>query len=318
MTSRRTFVKNSGVAALAAFSGITFFDSPSSLISKPGLGLFSIPGWLNRDLSGALAGIAKMGYKEIEVFGPYSFSTEKAKASWAPAAQQLGLKESGLFGKSAKEFGALSKSYGLSIPAMHTDLDTLMNNFGPLAEAANALGAQYVVLPALPEEFRKTLDDYKKSADLFNKIGEQAKKTGIRFGYHNHGYGLQVKDGKMPLDIILDETDPSLVYFEMDLFWTVAGGADPISLLSKHKGRYTMMHVKDMKEQKRFAGDGNDMRQWMPLFPYMCSAGSGVLPLNKILKAAKENGMTHFFVEQDLVADPETALQKSLDYLKGL
>jgi sugar phosphate isomerase/epimerase len=73
-----------------------------------------------------------------------------------------------------------------------------------------------------------------------------------------------------------------------------------------------------MKEWKRFSGDGNDAGQWMPLFPNMCSAGEGVLPLAKILKTASENGVVHFFVEQDLVANPEAALKKSIDFLKGI
>jgi len=316
MQSRRSFIKNTSMWSIASMTGFKF-DS-GGLISNPGLGLFSIPHWLNANLEQALEGIAKMGYKEIECFGPYTFSTEKAKAGWAPAAQQLGLKNTGFFSKNAVEFASLAKSLGLSIPAMHTDMDTLLNNFGPLADAANSLGAHYVVLPAIPDEYRKNSEDYKKTAGLFNNIGEKARKAGIKFGYHNHGYGLQKNNGRMPLDIIFEETDPALVFFEMDLFWTVAGGADPVELLTKHKGRYKMMHIKDMKELKRFSGDGNDASQWFPLFPNMCSAGEGVLPHAKILKTASENGMDHFFVEQDLVTSPEIALKKSVDFLKQL
>ena len=144
------------------------------------------------------------------------------------------------------------------------------------------------------------------------------KKEGIRFAYHNHGYGLNKVNGVMPLDIIFDQTDPNSVYFEMDIYWTMAGGADPVQLFEKHKGRYKMVHAKDMKESKRFAGDGGDPSQWISLFPYMTSCGEGVFDLPKILTAAKQNGVDHFFVEQDMVQSPEIALKKSADYLKSL
>ena len=201
---------------------------------------------------------------------------------------------------------------------MHTDLDTLSNNMGQLAEAAHLIGAKYVVLPSIPEVERKNLDDYKRIAEKFNSIGAEAKKEGIRFGYHNHGYGLNNVNGVMPLDIIFDQTDPSLVYFEMDLYWTIAGGADPVELFKKHKDRYKMVHIKDMKESKRFSGDGGNSSQWISLFPYMTSCGEGVLDLPTILTTAKQNGVEHFFVEQDTVQSPEIALKKSIDYLKSL
>lgn len=98
----------------------------------------------------------------------------------------------------------------------------------------------------------------------------------------------------------------------------MAGGVDPLQLFEKHKGRYKMVHAKDMKESKRFAGDGGDPSQWISLFPYMTSCGEGVFDLPKILSSAKQNGVDHFFVEQDMVQSPEIALKKSADYLKSL
>lgn len=207
---------------------------------------------------------------------------------------------------------------GLSVPSIHTDLDTLETAFEKLGEAAQVLGNTYVVLPAIPQERRKTLDDYKRMAESFNKIGAAAKKAGIKFAYHNHGYGLQEMEGQVPLDLIFAHTDHSLVYFEMDLYWTTAGGADPVALLEKHKGRYRLMHVKDMMKKVHFSGDGGEPKQWIELFPYMTTAGNGVLDLKAILAKAKETGVEHFIVEQDMVAEPEKALKKSFDYLASL
>jgi sugar phosphate isomerase/epimerase len=125
-------------------------------------------------------------------------------------------------------------------------------------------------------------------------------------------------EGEVPLDLIFRETDPALVFFEMDLYWTTAGGADPIKLFNTHTNRYRAMHVKDMKQAVRFSGDGGNAKQWIELWDYMTTAGDGILDLNTILHTAKRNGVEHFFVEQDIVKQPEIALKRSIDYLKQL
>lgn len=122
----------------------------------------------------------------------------------------------------------------------------------------------------------------------------------------------------MPIDTIFNQTDNDLVYLEMDIFWTIAGGADPLALFKKYKGRYKMMHIKDMKEKKRFDGDGGDAGQWIKLFPYTTSCGSGVIDIQSILKTGKEYGVDHFFVVQDMVQSPAIALKNTVDYLKKM
>ncbi|MFM7852165.1 MAG: sugar phosphate isomerase/epimerase family protein, partial [Flammeovirgaceae bacterium] len=206
----------------------------------------------------------------------------------------------------------------LTVPSIHTDLATLTTKMNQLGEVAQTIGYTYVVLPSLPPENRKTLDDYKKTIDLFNSIGEQASKVGLRFAYHNHGYGLHPLQGKIPVQMIIENTNPKHVCLEMDLFWTVAGGVDPVAFLEKYPGRYKMLHIKNMKQKVTFSGDGGDPKQWMELFPQMSTAGEGALDLRSIITAAKKSGVEHFFVEQDMVQAPEVALKKSIDYLKGL
>lgn len=315
---RRQFLQNTAMLSAASLVNFNSIFPKAQLIDKVGLGLFSIPKMLDTDMDASFSMIGKMGYKEVECYGPYEFSAESAKTSWNAVTPSLGFKGSGFYNKTADEFLKAAKSNGLTIPSMHTDYETLSTKMGELAEAAHKLGSKYVVLPSLPAEKRKTTDDYKKAAELFNKIGAAAKKEGIRYAYHNHGYGLNIVNGTMPLNIIFDQTDPDLVFFEMDIYWTVAGGADPVELVRKHKGRYKMMHLKDMKEAKRFPGDGGDSSQWISLFPYMTSCGQGVLDLPAIVTEAKQNGAEHFFVEQDMVQSPEIALKKSIDYLKSL
>jgi sugar phosphate isomerase/epimerase len=259
-----------------------------------------------------------MGYREIEMYGPFPFSTASAQKRWAQVTPALGFSGSGYFGYSAEEVRDIFKQNGMRVPSAHTDYETLQTNMAGLAKASSVLGFEYVVLPAIPEERRKTLDDYKRVADDFNKIGAEAKKHNLKFAYHNHGYGFKEMEGKIPIDMLFEMTDANSVFLEMDIYWTVAGGADPVDYLKKYSNRYHLMHVKDMKEKKTFSGDGGTSQQWIELFPYMTTAGSGVLDLKKIIEQAQISGVKHFFVEQDMVASPEVALKKSADYLKSM
>jgi sugar phosphate isomerase/epimerase len=316
--NRRGFIQQSAALSAAGLLCSSEIFGLMKLIDRIGIQFFSLPKLLEKDFAGTLAMLSKMGYREVELYGPYSFSPESEKKTWESITPSLGFKGSGFFGQTANEVKNLLKQNGLTAPSMHSDMGTLQNNMENLGEAAAVLGTEFVTLPAIPEEKRKTLDDYKRMADTFNKIGEAAKKAGIKFAYHNHGYGLKEVDGQVPLKLILDGTDPSLVFFEMDLYWTTAGGADPVAYLESYKNRYRLMHVKDMSKKVQFSGDGGSPHQWIELFPYMTTAGSGVIDLKTILPKAKENGVQHFIVEQDMVAEPEMNLKKSIDYLASL
>ena len=290
----------------------------SRKIPTLGLGLFTLPKLLEQDFHGTLAKLAQMGYQELEFFGPYTFSHKTNKESWAQITPMLGFSGSGFFGQSIETLVKVLKENKLKVPSMHTDLDTLEQNMGPLSEAAQALGATYVVLPSVPPELRTNLDAYRKLAERFNTIGEQAKKHGVAFAYHNHGYGLQEVDGTTPIDVILKGTHPELVFFEMDLFWTIAGRANPISLLKNNPGRYKMLHIKDMKELSYFATDGGNPQEWMALFPQLTTAGKGAIDLPGILEVAMDKGVDHYFVEQDLAPNPWQDLQDSFNYISAL
>ncbi len=323
MMKRRKFLGST--AALAAASALpTEVFAWLGTKNKPlmlkdiGLQLFSVPLLMEKDFARGVQMLAEMGFRKLELYGPYPFSANSAKERWESLAPRLGFSGSGFYGQSVANLKSIIDEHNISIPAIHTDLVTLENHIEDLAKASKTLNYEYVVLPALPAENRKNMDDYKRTADLFNKIGKRAVELGIKFAYHNHGYGLNETDGQIPLQYLMENTEKDWVYFEMDLFWTTAGGADPLEYLSKYPGRYKLMHVKDMMEKRRFSGDGGDPSQWMELFPVMCSAGDGVLPLKEIIPAAKESGVEHFIVEQDMVAKPEIALQRSIDYLLEL
>jgi sugar phosphate isomerase/epimerase len=321
MINRRRFIKTSASAAagsmLATSSLMAAIGNPSK-ISNIGLQIWSVAKILGQDFTGTLQLLKKNGYKQLELFGPYPFSTQKDQDSWKAITPMLGFAQSGYFNHSAKELKTILDDNGMNSPGMHVGLDTLRNKLGETAEAAHTLGQQYAGLAAIPEEERQTLDGYKRMADEFNKIGAKAKQLGIRFYYHNHGYGFKEMEGKIPFDVILERTDPSLVFLEMDLYWTTAAGADPVKYLDANPGRYKMMHVKDMTKAVRFSGDGGNPKQWIELFPYITDAGSGILDLKTILSHAKKSGLEHFILENDVMTNPAASLAKGYQFLSSL
>ena len=262
--------------------------------------------------------VSEMGYKEIEMFGPFNFSGEAAKQRWNSIISMLGFNGSGYFGRKPKEIKTILDEHNIKVTSIHSDMDTMQTRMEEIAKESEQLGFEYVVLPAIPEEKRQTLDDYKRVVEEFNEIGGKAKQVGLKFVYHNHGYGFNKIENQVPIELVFDQTESNLVFFQMDLFWTIAGGMNPSDLLNAYPGRYVSMHVKDMKKLTRFSGDGGDPSQWMELFPEMASLGDGVLDIPKIISTAQQQGVKHFYIEQDIVNNPEVALKKSFNYLKSL
>jgi sugar phosphate isomerase/epimerase len=328
MPSRRSFLAASlaagALAATRAYgmrptsSGLLDDSERAARLGAIGCGLFSIPKMLSADPDAAFAMLQKLGYTEVELYGPFPFSVPAVQKQWQQTAGMLGFSGSGFYGRTPVEFRKLLDAHGLKAKSAHADLDTMIERLDQVAEAAQILGMKYVGLPNISPERRKTLDDYRRMADVLNEIGAKSVAKGFKVLYHNHGYGLSPMEGVIPVRALFDRLDPSVVSLEMDLFWTIAGGADPVELLEAYPKLYRLMHVKDMSKKMRFAGDGNDAQQWFALFPYMTTAGAGVFDLEKILGTAKRVGVEHFYVEQDMVADPDAALGASIKYLRGL
>jgi sugar phosphate isomerase/epimerase len=312
--NRRQFLARS--AAVLAAGAMT--PASADATKRIGLQLFSMPKMLEQDFREGIAFIAGLGYSEVELYGPYPFSAPEAIAHWRAITPQLGFSGSGFFGLTAAQVHSILGEHRISAPSMHTDLLTLQRQMGALAEAAHVLGATYVTLPSIPADKRTSLDDFKRMADSFNSIGSEAHRYGLKFAYHNHGYGLHEMQGQIPLKLLLQQTDPALVFFEMDIYWTTAGGGDPIQYLKDYPTRYKLLHLKDMKERRQFRGDGGDPSQWIELFPYMTSVGDGVLDVKGIVSQGRRSGVEHFFVEQDMVANPQVALKRSADFLLKL
>ena len=192
----------------------------------------------------------------------------------------------------------------MSMPSIHCNV---FENFDKkVAEAAES-GVQYVLCPWLGPQ--KTIDDFKKVADRFNDMGAICKKNGLRFGYHNHDYSFKILDGEIPQQVLMDQTDATLVDFEMDIYWVVTAGADPIDWLSRYPNRFRLAHVKD-----RSKNPGSDNGQNSVVL------GTGSIDFAKILKAGQKNGVKQWIVEQEANygAGPLESCIASIDYLKKM
>ena len=267
---RREFIKTAGILGSGLMlggltnqlQGCNTVTARRHIQSNFGLQLYTLRDVMPGDPKGVLTKVASFGYKEIE-----SFDGER-----------------GIFwGMTNKEFRKLMDDLGMKIVASHVDIN---KNFEKTAEEASAIGMQYLVCPWIGPQ--KTLDDFKKIADTFNDRGAICKKHGLRFAYHNHDYSFKSLEGQLPQDIMMQETDKNLVDFEMDIYWVVTAGQDPITWLEKYPDRFSLSHVKDRK--KNAPASDTDASTVL---------GTGQIDFAKILQSASTNGMKHFFVEQE-------------------
>jgi len=307
-----------GTAGIIFSPYAQFQDQPElldALLGKVGLQLFSVPGLLGENFETGAALLHDLGFSSLETFGPYSFSSETAKRSFEGLANSLGLLKSGLYGLDPDTFKAQIDP--LKVRSMHTDLDTLEKHLGALATSAHKLGANYVVLPMIPDELRGDLESYKKIADRFNAIGRACQKEGLRFAYHNHGFGFKPQGDTVPFHYLMQNTDANAVFLEMDIFWTTAAGQDPIQLLKQYPNRYKLMHLKDMATTDQKIDDSQGMMGLFAFFGKIRPCGSGVIDLKTIIPRALKAGVEHFFVEHDMAPNPSVNLRSSTNYLLG-
>ncbi len=280
MANRRNFLKTTSAFAAGAMVLPMVSCTKEKVI---GLQLYTVRDKIKQDLDGTFNRLAEIGYNSMEAAG-YSFN------------------DGTFYGIKPRAFANKLNGLGMPLNSSHTvcEPDTAEKIFTDAAEA----GCKYVIYPYLAEPLRQNIDGYKATAEKFNKIGEIANKMGIRFGYHNHAFEFDKMGAQRGMDVLLGETDPKLVTFELDLYWVTKGGEDPAEFIKKHPGRFEIFHVKDMAKS-------DDM--------FFAPVGTGRIDFESIFAQKETAGLELIFVEQDRFRkyDAFESVEISFNYLKN-
>lgn len=289
MNSRRTFLKQSAIIGAA----VTFLPSCAAMLSKSnkpiGLQLYSLRDIIKNDIKGIIEKVAAIGYKEVET---YDYS-----------------KKNGFWGLDAKAFSNLLKENGLKSPSGHFGMDNFIagknsDELKSYIEAANILGSKYITVPYLGGSLRKTADDFKKVAQKLNEASTLCKASGLKLAYHNHDFEFKKLGNTTGYEIMLTETDKDLVDFELDLYWAVVSGVDPLVLFKTHPNRFAMWHIKDIDKTNKNVNT---------------EIGQGTVDFKNIFTGAKLAGVKHYFVEHEFNYKPDElgSIKKSFDYVNN-
>ena len=244
-------------------------------LERIGLQLYTVRDLMRADVARTLEKVARAGYREVEF--------------------------AGYFGETPARIRGLLDSLGLASPSTHLSLEDLRSGLSRTLDLAETIGHRYLVVPSLDAKDRRTLDDYRRVAGDLNRAGEAARARGFQVAYHNHDFELHALGAVRPYDVLLRETDPALVGFEMDFYWMASGRADPLAYFRRHPGRFHLCHLKDMDRGGR-----------------MADVGAGRLDFRAILERRVQAGLRHYYVEHDRPDDPLASIRASHRYLQEL
>ncbi|MGE4568868.1 MAG: sugar phosphate isomerase/epimerase family protein [Bacteroidales bacterium] len=278
MITRRNFLKSAvGLLASSALLPEAFAAESFSAEAKKkqiGLQLYSVRNEISRDFMGTLQQLAKIGFPHLEAA---SYSNGK------------------FYGRDPKEFQKILADMGMRLSGSHTGSGLLAPNdqqgwdFWKQNMAATVeTGAEWIVQASYPEGQLKTIADVKRLAEQFNKLGEMAKAHKLRFAFHNHVTEFHPLDGELPYDVMLQNTDPKLVTFQMDTCQVLLGGGDCVAYVNKYPGRFANWHLKDAHKEK------NESTEF----------GKGRNDFESLFAVSKKAGLSIYYIEQEAYTVP--------------
>ena len=276
MKKRKIFRCSISLCLLLTCFFATAIISEARNLKRIGVQLYTVRNEMEKDFDGTLKRISSLGYDELEF--------------------------AGLFGRDPKTVRKTVEKLGMKIVGSHINSDKLKENPESLIDETKALGAKYMVLAWIPQEQRKTLDDWKNWIKLMNKVGEMSQKKGIQFIYHNHDFEFEKIENIVPFDLILEKIDRRFVKFEVDLYWLKLAGREPKDLFAKYPKGFPLSHVKDMSKNGTAMAD----------------VGDGRINFAEIFAQSETSGMKYFFVEHDDTKTPFESLERSIKYLRSL
>ena len=261
--------------AAASTTGALSGESGTTPLQPIGLQLYTVRSEMENGVEQTLERVAAIGYQEVEF--------------------------AGYFGHSPTEIREMLARTGLRSPATHIALALDPNALGPILDASNTIGHEYVVVPSIPPSLRADLDGWRRTAVTMTIAGERARAAGLQYAYHNHDFEFVEMDGRVAFDVFCEESDPELVKIELDLFWIIHGGGDPVAFFNRWPGRVPLVHVKDRTAGGEMVDVGAGDIDWAAIFQYIDQAG-----------------IRHFLVEHDRPDGPFRSIEASYRYLSEL
>lgn len=301
LTRREALRRMVGVAAGAATAGCTGETVPGDAVSggaattgeaagsaaaagsdakslEPlGVQLYTLRSEMDGRVEQTLERVAAIGYQEVE------------------------LVRSQYFGHSPTEIREMLARTGLRAPASHIAPTFEPDAWARILDDANEVGQEYVVVASIPANMRADLDDWRRTAEAMTGAGERARAAGLQYAYHNHDFEFVEMDGRVAFDVFCEESDPDLVQIELDLYWIIHGGGDPVEFFNRWPGRTPLVHVKDRTVEGEMADVGAGVIDWAEIFQHIDHAG-----------------MKHFVVEHDRPDGPFRSIEASYRYLSDL
>lgn len=280
MSTRRDFLRlAAGSVAVAGASGLL---GGTALASGPrrvppghiGIQLYTVRSLMSTDPQGTLDALGRIGYSTVGV--------------------------SGLYGHTPQQFRAMLDRAGLRAVLTHLSLDAIRGDWQRELANAHVLGVKYVVVPSLPSSLW-TPAGYRQVAAEFTEAGRAARAAGLGFLYHNHDFDFRTVQGEVLYDILASETDPRYVDFEIDLYWAIRAGYDPVEYFERYPGRFPVFHVKDMAPDGSFE-----------------DVGHGTIDFRRIFRRRDVSGVQEYVVEHDQPADPLASAARSYRTLRTI
>jgi sugar phosphate isomerase/epimerase len=275
--NRRQFLD--ATATSAAALALPNVARPEPPLDRIGLELYSVRKEMAKDFDRTLATVRQIGYTDVELL--WSFDN---------------------FGKSTAEVKAALQREGLRAPSAHIAPITILIGWEKRLETAKQLGHEYLIVPSLTGDTSRTLDQWREWADKFNAAGAVARRAGIWLAFHNEPDHMKPIDGRVPYDVFVDRTDPSVVRHQLDIGNMALGGGDPLAYLTKYRDRYWSFHFKDV-----VADRSRDTE-----------LGTGAVDLPRIIAAIPNIANKPYYVEQEGSADALASARKNFEYLRGL
>ncbi len=291
--NRRHFLGASGAAALLGGCGASQTAVSKRQIEQVGIQTYSLRAAMEEDFVGTFQMIKDVGYDYVE------------------------LNRRNFVDRTPTELRALLDDIGLPAPITHLDYEMLATRTTEVGDIAGELGCEHVILPWLTDD-QRGLDAYKTHAEMLNRAGETLKPYGVTVGYHNHQFEFfDLAEGRSGMSILLNETDPDYVAFELDLFWAALTGADIVRLFEAHPGRFRYCHVKDL------TGDASAYKNSLEfetiVANHMANVGEGDLPFETYFAAADIAGLEYFIAEHDNPPQPyRRSIETSYSTIKAM